>query len=80
MSESSRNKLESSVHTTDDPVIEEETDESELDDEELARVQEKAAACKFAIEQFYDGFWRYNSQRTIRYVIGIEKRKITYTH
>lgn len=71
MSESSRSS--SSSHTTTNPnvdesIIDEDTEESEIDEEEQARALEKAAACKFAIEQFYDGFWSYRSQREARYV------------
>lgn len=72
MSESSRSS--SSTHTvniasTEESILDDETDDSELDEEMKAHVMEKAAACKFAIEQFYDGFWRYSAQREARYVL-----------
>lgn len=70
MSESSRSSSSKDTVTTstvDESLLDEETEESELDEEERAHVTEKAAACKFAIEQFYDGFWRYRSQREARY-------------
>jgi len=71
MSESSRSSSSShtvSTNVLDDSLLDDETDDSELDEEERAHVMEKAAACKFAIEQFYDGFWRYSAQREARYV------------
>ena len=57
----------SSNSPTEDLLLDDDTEDSELDEEELAHAMEKAAACKFAIEQFYDGFWRYNQQRSARY-------------
>ena len=76
MSESSRSS--SSSHTVTNPaldesIIDEETEESEIDEEEQAHAMEKAAACKFAIEQFYDGFWRYSAQREARRSLLEEK-------
>lgn len=50
----------------------EEEEEAELDEEEFKHAKEKAEACKFAIEQFYDGFWRYISQRNVRFVLLIK--------
>lgn len=71
-SRSSSSKDTVTTSTVDESLLDEETEESELDEEERAHVMEKAAACKFAIEQFYDGFWRYRSQREARYEhIGI---------
>lgn len=71
MSESSRSSSSShtvSTNAVEDSLLDDETDDSELDEEERAHVMEKAAACKFAIEQFYDGFWRYSTQREARCV------------
>ena len=51
----------------EESLLDDETDDSELDEEERVHVTEKAAACKFAIEQFYEGFWRYSAQREARY-------------
>lgn len=81
MSESSRSSSSShtvNIASVEDTILDDETDDSELDEEMKAHVMEKAAACKFAIEQFYDGFWRYSAQREARYVSSLVTHLLLY--